>query len=137
MDEGEVGDGAVWEDLMAIEGFGETIVEALLTAFRQPKERSAIDKLVPLLIIEDVEAPKVSESEVSGKTIVFTGSLVQMSRAEAKVKAESLGAKVSGSVSAKTDILVAGPGAGSKATKATDLGVKVIDEAAWMAIAQA
>jgi DNA ligase (NAD+) len=74
------------------------------------------------------------DSAVAGKTVVFTGTLARMTRAEAKARAEALGAKVAGSVSAKTDYLVAGPGAGSKATKAADLGVTVIDEDAWLAL---
>ena len=95
---------------------------------------AAVDDLAAQLTIEDDVARAVS-SPIAGKSIVFTGSLEQMTRDEAKARAEALGARVVGSISKKTDIVVAGPGAGSKLTKAQDLGLTVWDEAAWMAIA--
>ncbi len=97
-------------------------------------ERASIDRLVAQLTIQPAEQSAIADSPVSGKTVVFTGTLEKMTRAEAKARAESLGAKVSGSVSAKTDLLIAGPGAGSKAKKAADLGVETIDEDGWLAL---
>ncbi len=106
---------------------------SLVTTFQQEAERASIDRLIGELRVQDAEA-RATDSPVAGQTVVFTGTLERMTRAEAKARAEALGAKVSGSVSAKTDILVAGPGAGSKATKAADLGVKTMDEDAWLAL---
>ncbi|NRB02962.1 MAG: NAD-dependent DNA ligase LigA [Rhodobacteraceae bacterium] len=123
-----------WADLLAIDGIGETLARALVTAFANGPERASIDRLAEQLTIEDVAPIAASGSPVAGKTVVFTGTLELMTRAEAKARAEALGAKVSGSVSAKTDLLVAGPGAGSKAKKAQDLGVETIDEASWLAL---
>jgi DNA ligase (NAD+) len=137
MNESEVGAGAAWEDLMAIDGLGSTILSSLITALHQPAERAAIDALVSELTVEDVAAPKVEASPITGKTLVFTGTLEKTSRSEAKAKAESLGAKVSGSVSAKTDLVIAGPGAGSKAKKAEELGIEMIDEDGWLALISA
>lgn len=134
MDQASVGYGAAWEDLNSIDGVGAVMAESLITAMQNPSERASIDALAAELTIEDVAAPDTSESPVAGKTVVFTGTLEKMTRAEAKARAESLGAKVSGSVSAKTDLLVAGPGAGSKAKKAADLGVETIDEDSWLAL---
>lgn len=123
-----------WDEITGIDGIGATVAQALVTAFGQPRERASIDRLVELLTPQSEAAPAASDSPVAGKTVVFTGSLEKMTRAEAKARAEALGAKVSGSVSAKTDLLVAGPGAGSKARKAADLGVETIDEDAWLAL---
>ena len=126
-----VGEGAEWAALTAIDGVGPVLASAVVTAFHQPAERALIDRLVAQLTVEDAERP-ATDSPVAGKTIVFTGTLERMTRAEAKARAEALGARVAGSVSAKTDLLVAGPGAGSKAKDAARLGVEVIDEDAWL-----
>ncbi len=127
-------EGAEWEDLLAIDGIGEIMARALVSAFAQAAERDSIDALVAQLDIQDAIRPDTSSSPVAGKTVVFTGTLEKMTRAEAKARAESLGAKVSGSVSKKTDILVAGPGAGSKAKKAAELGIETLDEDGWLAL---
>ena len=129
-----VGDGPEWADLLAIDGVGAVLATSVVTAFHQPAERASIDRLVALLTVEDVARRGPVESPVAGKTVVFTGTLERMTRAEAKAWAEALGAKVAGSVSAKTDLVVAGPGAGSKAKAAEGLGVTVIDEAGWLAL---
>jgi len=125
---------AAWEEITGIDGIGASVAQSLVTAFGQKRERASIDRLVSCLNIVPEAAPDATDSPVAGKTVVFTGSLERMTRAEAKARAEALGAKVSGSVSAKTDLLVAGPGAGSKAKKAADLGVETIDEDAWLAL---
>lgn len=122
-----------WSELTSIDGIGAVGARALIAALRHPEERVMIEKLRAHLTLIPPEMPQ-SDSAVAGKTLVFTGTLTQMTRAEAKARAESLGAKVASSVSAKTDILIAGPGAGSKATKAAELGVEVIDEDAWIAL---
>lgn len=124
--------GQEWEDLLTIDGVGEVMAQSLAEAFASENERGAIDRLVAHLNVEKAEKPQRSDSPVAGKTLVFTGSLEKMTRAEAKARAEQLGAKVAGSVSSKTDLLVAGPGAGSKAKKAADLGVEIIDEDGWL-----
>ena len=129
----EVGEGPEWEDLIGIDGVGAVMATSLITTMQQEAERASIDALVAHLEVEDAAA-RATDSPIAGKTIVFTGTLEKMTRAEAKARAEALGAKVSGSVSAKTDILVAGPGAGSKATKAAELGVETMDEDAWLSL---
>ena len=134
MSEAQIGEGAAWEDLISIDGVGAVMAESVITAMQNPQERESINALAAQLTIEVVAAPDTSDSPVAGKTVVFTGTLEKMTRAEAKTRAEALGAKVSGSVSAKTDLLVAGPGAGSKAKKAAELGVETIDEDGWLAL---
>ncbi|NYS23403.1 NAD-dependent DNA ligase LigA [Rhodobacteraceae bacterium 2376] len=123
--------GGEWDALLSIDGVGPVLAASLVTAFQA--EIDEIDALTKHLSIEDAET-QATDSPVAGKTLVFTGTLERMTRAEAKARAEALGAKVAGSVSAKTDLLIAGPGAGSKAKKAADLGVQVIDEDAWLSL---
>ncbi len=134
LDQIEIGAGSEWEELTSIDGVGAVMATSLVTAFRQEAERAVIDRLVAELDIQDAEARNTGGSPVAGLTVVFTGTLEKMTRAEAKARAEALGAKVAGSVSAKTDLVIAGPGAGSKAKKAEDLGVELIDEDAWLAL---
>lgn len=121
-----------WADLTGIDGIGSVLVQSLSDALANAQERASIDRLVAHLDILPPDRPASEGSPVAGKTVVFTGSLERMTRAEAKARAESLGAKVSGSVSKKTDIVVAGPGAGSKEQKARDLGLTVLDEDGWL-----
>ena len=128
-------EGDAWDELLSIDGVGAVMAGSLVTSFSQEAERASITRLTDELSILDAERPD-TDSPVAGKTVVFTGTLEKMTRAEAKARAEALGAKVSGSVSAKTDLLIAGPGAGSKAKKAADLGVKTIDEDDWLELIQ-
>ena len=116
------------QELALIDGIGTVMVNSLVEKFQDPAQRAVIDELVAQLDIERVEAPTQVQSPFTAKTLVFTGNLTSMSRAEAKVRAENMGAKVSSAVSAKTDFLIAGPGAGSKAKKAAELGVIVLNE---------
>ncbi len=129
-------DEAARAEIESVEGVGPAVAEALVDFFAEPHNRDALTDLLsevaPLPFAANVRA-----SEVSGKTVVFTGSLETLSRDEAKAQAEMLGARVSGSVSAKTDLIVAGPGAGSKLKNAAELGIRVIDEPAWAAIVAA
>lgn len=126
-------DEAVREEITAIDGVGPTVAQALADFFHEPHNVAVWDDL-----LNEVSPPdyivETRDSSVAGKTVVFTGKLETMSRDEAKAQAEALGAKASGSVSAKTDLLVAGPGAGSKMKKAVELGIEVIDEAGWAEI---
>ncbi len=120
-----------FEDLVAIDGIGDSMAHDIIDFFDEPHNRDVMADLDTQLTIEEFEPPKTDGSLVAGKIVVFTGTLVTMSRAEAKAKAESLGAKVSGSVSKKTDYVVAGESAGSKLKKAQELGVAVLSEEDW------
>ena len=120
-----------YQDLLDIDGIGESVANDILAFLQEDHNRTVLDNLDSLLEIEPLAAV-ANDSPVAGKTVVFTGTLEKMTRSEAKARAEALGAKVSGSVSAKTDLVVAGPGAGSKAKKAAELGVETIDEDAWL-----
>jgi DNA ligase (NAD+) len=123
-------------EIVCIQGIGPVVAQAVVDFFAEPHNLEVVDDLLrevspPPFVVETVQSP------VTGKTLVFTGSLETLSRDEAKAQAEALGAKVAGSVSAKTDLVIAGPGAGSKLKKAAELGVEVIDEAAWNEIVKA
>lgn len=119
------------ETLTSIEDIGDIVARSILDFHLNPKNVTEIEKLLAEVRPTHTEAAAPSDSPVAGKTIVFTGTLVRMTRDEAQAMAEALGAKVSGSVSKKTDLLVAGPGAGTKLAKAAELGVETIDEDGW------
>jgi DNA ligase (NAD+) len=122
-----------YAELMSIDGVGPGQVQALRQFFSAETNREVIDRLLQQITLIPAEAPSL-DSPVAGKTVVFTGKLERMSRDEAKARAQTLGAKVSGSVSKKTDILIAGPGAGSKLKKAAELGVKTLTEDEWLTL---
>jgi DNA ligase (NAD+) len=126
--------GEAWSELNAIEGIGAVVARALVEFFKEPRNLGVIENLLREVRPQEMAVPTASDSPVAGKTVVFTGSLEKFTRDEAKARAESLGAKVAGSVSKKTDYVVAGPGAGSKLDKARELGVEVMDEDAWLAL---
>lgn len=131
------GDEAARKEIETLDGVGKALVDALIGFFASQDNCAAVSALVEAGVSPTAPEEIVTDTPVAGKTIVFTGTLEKMTRAEAKARAEALGAKVVGSVSAKTDILVAGPGAGSKLTKATELGVEVLTEDQWVELAQA
>jgi DNA ligase (NAD+) len=114
-----------------IEGFGDVVAEAIADFFAEPHNEAVLDALLTHVTVVPMEAVATA-SPVAGKTVVFTGALERMTRDEAKAQAERLGAKVAGSVSKKTDLVVAGPGAGSKLAKATELGIETISEDDWL-----
>ena len=129
------GDETAREEVQAIDGVGRVLVDALVAFFSAAENRQVVQDLLIAGVRPQAPTAVVGDTQVSGQTIVFTGTLENMSRAEAKARAEALGAKVAGSVSAHTNILVAGAEAGSKLTKAQALGVEVWSEADWLAFA--
>ncbi|MBV9511597.1 MAG: NAD-dependent DNA ligase LigA [Caulobacteraceae bacterium] len=120
-------------ELDALDQIGEAVIEAAAAYFAEDHNRNIVQNLVAELDIQDAQAPK-TDTAVAGKTVVFTGALERMTRDEAKARAEQLGAKVASSVSKKTDIVVAGPGAGSKLKTAAELGLQVLTEEEWLAL---
>ena len=125
------GDDDTRQDMDALDQIGDTVIDSLRDYFAEAHNRRRVERLAEQVTIREAEKPR-SDSAVAGKTVVFTGTLERMTRDEAKASAERLGAKVSGSVSKKTDYVVAGPGAGSKLADAKKLGVKVLTEDEWM-----
>ena len=121
------------EELDAMDQIGDAVIEAAAAFFAEDHNRAMVLDLNGQLEVQDAEKPK-TDTAVAGKTVVFTGSLERMTRDEAKAQAERLGAKVSGSVSKKTDLVVAGPGAGSKLKTASELGIQVMTEDEWIAM---
>src|SRR5476649_3055182 len=117
----------------ALDQIGETVIEGIGAYFGEKHNRGIVERLTKRVKILDAEKPR-ADSKVAGKTVVFTGTLEKITRDEAKAQAERLGAKVAGSVSKKTDIVVAGPGAGSKLKTAAELGVQVMTEDEWLAL---
>jgi DNA ligase (NAD+) len=131
MAEARVHGSAAYGELLSIEQIGESVAGDLLAFFAEPHNQEALNALLAQVTVTDVVAPAKSDSPIAGKTVVFTGALETMTRPEAKARAEALGAKVAGSVSAKTDYVVAGAEAGSKLAKARELGLPILSEAAW------
>ena len=129
------GDADAREELEAIDGIGPAVAEALLEFFREAHNREVLDDLASLVEVEEAATGVAAASPLAGKTVVFTGTLDHMTRAEAKATAEALGAKVAGSVSARTDYVVVGADAGSKAKRAAELGVTILSEAEWQELA--
>ena len=125
-------DSEAFTELTDIDGIGPSVADDILAFFAEMHNREVMEDLAEILNVEDFSAPEINDSPVTGKTIVFTGTLEKVSRNEAKARAEQLGAKVAGSVSKKTDYVVIGADAGSKAKKAADLGVTTLTETDWL-----
>ncbi|MBI1776989.1 MAG: NAD-dependent DNA ligase LigA [Proteobacteria bacterium] len=134
MEEAQDQSSEAFTDLDAIDQIGPSLATDLLAFFAEQHNRETLDQLKHLVAVEPFVQPRTTGSPVAGKTVVFTGTLVEMTRSEAKARAESLGAKVAGSVSKKTDYLVVGADAGSKAAKAAELGVKTLSEQEWLTL---
>jgi DNA ligase (NAD+) len=130
------GDDETRQEMDALDQIGDTVIESLSEYFAEPHNRRRVERLAARVKTLEAEKPR-ADSAVAGKTVVFTGTLEKLTRDEAKASAERLGAKVSGSVSKKTDYVVAGPGAGSKLTEAKKLGVRVLTEDEWTALIRA
>lgn len=128
-------DTEAFKELDAIEGIGDVVAEAIAEFFAEPHNLRVVDDLLNEVSPKPLAA-RATTSAVAGKTVVFTGTLEKLTRSEAKAQAERLGAKVAGSVSKKTDYVVAGADSGSKLTKARELGVSVIDEAEWLQLTE-
>lgn len=126
--------GDAWNELNAIDGIGEVVAASIVEFFKEPRNLEVVDRLLQEITPLDAEVLVTSGSPVAGKTVVFTGSLEKFTRDEAKARAESLGAKVAGSVSKKTDYVVAGADAGSKLAKAQELGISVLTEDEWLTL---
>ena len=127
-------DGPAWQELVAIEQMGASMAADLVDFFVEPNNQAVLADLLHEITVLDDVPPARLDNPVAGKTIVFTGTLTTITRSEAKARAETLGAKVAGSVSARTDYVVAGSDAGSKLTKARELGVIVLTEEEWLAL---
>jgi len=125
-------DSEAYKELTDIDGIGPSVAEDLVAFMAEKHNRDVLDALAQEVAAEPFVAPRAASSPIAGKTVVFTGTLAAMSRNEAKAKAEALGAKVAGSVSAKTDYVIVGADAGSKAKKAAELGVKTLSEEEWL-----
>jgi DNA ligase (NAD+) len=135
MEAAAAGDTEARAELDNIDGVGPKVAEAILEFFAEAHNRSVLDDLAAEIEILDLAVPSGPASRLAGKTVVFTGTLETMTRAEAKATAEALGAKVAGSVSRATDYIIVGADAGSKARKATELGVQILDEREWCDLA--
>jgi len=129
------GDDDTRAEMDALDQIGDTVIDSLRDYFAEAHNRRRIERLAAQVRIADAEKPR-ADSAIAGKTVVFTGTLEKLTRDEAKASAERLGAKVAGSVSRKTDFVVAGPGAGSKLGKAQEFGVKVLSEDEWLKLAR-